>query len=98
MYIDLYFPLGLLVDRDEIQEALETSLSGVIAVVGAGSGTAGSNLDLEVLPGADRDNTLRMITDVLITLGVPGETVVALSDTGQRKTLVDLRSSNENLD
>ncbi|XVU21483.1 hypothetical protein ACQPZJ_29945 [Actinoplanes sp. CA-054009] len=68
--IDLYFPPGLPVDRDEIEEEL-SEVDG-FEVVGAGSGESGSNLDLEVAVGKPVDEALRQVREVLGRLGVTG--------------------------
>lgn len=72
-YLDVYFPPGLTVDRDEIEErigALEC-----FEAVGGGAGHAGSNLDFLVRTG-DTDTTadaaVRRVTEVLEALGAAG--------------------------
>ena len=67
-FIDLYFPPGLEVDRDEIEEELG-ELDG-IDVVGAGSGEEGSNLDLEISTEVSPDDAVRQVTETLERLGV----------------------------
>jgi len=87
MFIDIYFPPGLTIDRDEIQVELERQLGSRGEVVGAGTGEAGSNLDLEIFDVADRTAVLDLITSALADLGVPPETIIATSDTGEKLAL-----------
>jgi hypothetical protein len=67
-FVDVYFPPGLSIDRDEIEEEL-IELDG-FEVVGAGSGETGSNIDLEVSSEVSADEAIRQVTDVLERLGV----------------------------
>ena len=56
MFIDIYFPPGLTIDRDEIQVELERQLGSRGEVVGAGTGEAGCAERLlgEDHPGRER--------------------------------------------
>ena len=77
------------VDRDDIEDELESALGDRGAVTGAGTGRFGSNLDLEIEPGADRQEILESIVSVLERIGVgdsvrvrpgDGELWIRLSD------------------
>jgi hypothetical protein len=91
MFIDIYFPPHLPIDRDLIQEELEQQLGLRGEVVGAGGSDAGSNLDLEVFEPVDRRSVIAAIVSTLDRLGVPDETILALSDTGERRSIRELR-------
>lgn len=90
MFVDLYFPRELQLDRDEIQERLEAVLEGRGEVVGAGTGPAGTNLDLEIADATDGAAALAAIIETLASIGVPSDTVVAVSDPPSRRTLAEL--------
>lgn len=91
MFVDLYFPPGLLLDRDEIHEAIEASPQGDAEVVGAGTGVSGSNLDLELMPTIDLIHALRQLEEVLSRLRVPDGTLIVTSEPVERISLADLR-------
>lgn len=88
MFIDIYFSGRLPLDRDEIEEAFAEVTE--FEIVGAGSGEAGSNLDLEVGSAVDRADALRIVAEVLHQLGVAEISHVRISDTGERIAVVDL--------
>lgn len=92
MFVDLYFPVGLAADRDEIQRAIEALLDGDVEVVGAAIGSSGSNLDLELSPTIDLISALTKIEQVLRGFGVPDATVIAISDRSEPLSLAELRS------
>jgi hypothetical protein len=93
MFIDIYFPAELPVDRDVIQEELEKKLGGRGEVVGAGAGESGSNLDLELFDPVDRGSMIDAIVSTLDRLGVPDETILAMSDTGERRSIREFRKA-----
>lgn len=88
-FVDLYFGIGLTVDRDEIQAAIEEDLGAQVDVVGAGTGAAGSNLDLGI--SEDVDLALATLARTLTRLGVPEDALVAISDPAEKVTLAELR-------
>jgi ABC-type molybdate transport system permease subunit len=90
-FVDLYFPPNMPVGRDEIQAAIEEELGSVVEVVGAGTGETGSNLDLEVVEPVDMPPLLAALAVTFARLGLPGETLVAVSEPPERVTLVELR-------
>ena len=63
MFIDIYFTQELPVDRDDLEDAL-AALDG-FAVVGAGSGENGSNIDLEVEDSILEADAVRSVNGVL---------------------------------
>ncbi|GAA2881058.1 hypothetical protein GCM10010443_50230 [Actinoplanes cyaneus] len=77
-FVDVYFPPGLPVDRDEIEDEL-SELDG-FEVVGAGTGESGSNLDLEVSSDLAADDAVRQVTEVLERLGVAAGARINVSD------------------
>lgn len=88
-FVDLYFPLGLEVDRDEVQEAIERDLGGAVEVVGSGTGTSGSNLDLEVREGTG-DQIVTRLAGTLRRLGVSAATKIVVSDPPATVMLADV--------
>ncbi|MEV0807807.1 hypothetical protein [Micromonospora sp. NPDC050200] len=88
MFIDVYLPPGLPVDRDEIEEEFE-ELDG-FEVVGAGVGEEGANIDLEIDPSVPREAALREVVRILDNLGVADRTRLRLSDTGESVNAADL--------
>ncbi|MEU4560506.1 hypothetical protein AB0F72_19180 [Actinoplanes sp. NPDC023936] len=77
-FVDVYFPPGLPVDRDEIEDEL-SELDG-FEVVGAGTGESGSNLDLEVSSDLAADDAVRQVTEILERLGVAAGARINVSD------------------
>ncbi|MEU8241050.1 hypothetical protein AB0C07_22630 [Actinoplanes missouriensis] len=76
--VDVYFPPGLPVDRDEIEDEL-SELDG-FEVVGAGTGESGSNLDLEVSSDLAAGDAVRQVTEILERLGVADRARINVSD------------------
>ena len=97
VYLDLYFPPNLPLDREEIQAAIETDVGPVVTVVGAGLNNRGSNLDLEVSWVTEIDLVLRAVATTLAQLRVPDETLVAISDPPEKVELGELRKRYVNL-
>ncbi|GAA2729840.1 hypothetical protein [Actinocorallia aurantiaca] len=69
-FVEIWIDGPIEVDRDDIEDALNEALAGAGEVSGAGSGTGGSNLDVDVFEGADRSNVLNRVFEVLNALGV----------------------------
>jgi hypothetical protein len=90
-FVDLYFPLGLEMDRDEIQDAIEREMDEAVEVVGAGVGTTGSHIDLEVRGSIDQ--VVNRLAGTLRRLGVPESTRIVVSDPGTTLTLADVAPS-----
>ncbi|WP_327092547.1 hypothetical protein OIE66_18505 [Nonomuraea sp. NBC_01738] len=68
MFVEIVF-VGLQIDRDEVEEALEIAFGDDGEVTGAGSGMGQCHLDLEIEERADRDEALRRLERVLAELG-----------------------------
>lgn len=60
-FIEIVIDGPIPVDRDDVEDALSDALDGIGEVTGAGTGGFGSNLDLEVDPGADRNEVLQRV-------------------------------------
>lgn len=65
MFVEIVF-VGLPIDRDEVEEALESEFE----VTGAGSGMGPCHLDVEVVEGSDTTAALERLRAVLSDLGV----------------------------
>jgi hypothetical protein len=91
-FVDLYFPPNLPIERDQIQLAIEGDLGTTAEVVGAGSGAAGSNLDLEISETANLRSLLTALAVTLTRLGVPDETLIQVSEPPGKIALSELRS------
>ena len=63
-------------DRDEVEDALDRALGSDGQVVGAESGSSGSNLDLEI--SGDPERALTRVTAVLKELGMPADTYLVM--------------------
>lgn len=68
MFVEIVF-VGLPVDRDEVEEALEAAFELDGEVTGAGSGMGRCHLDLEI-KGSDPTAALKRLRAVLSDLGV----------------------------
>ena len=60
-FVEVIIDGPILVDRDDVEDALEMALGGIGEVTGAGTCNGVSNLDVEVDSGADRSEVLRRI-------------------------------------
>ncbi|MER7693243.1 hypothetical protein [Streptomyces sp. NPDC097610] len=69
MFVEIVF-VGLLIDRDEVEEALEAAFESDGEVTGAGSGMGRCHLDLEIVEGSDTAAALERLRTVLSDLGV----------------------------
>lgn len=75
MFFEIVFPPSADVCRDQVEDALEEALgkNDLGAVTGAGAGTEGSNIDVEL----NNDQAgLACVIRVLRSMDVPAETVV----------------------
>jgi hypothetical protein len=86
MFVDVYMSASETVPRADVSDELEDRLPAGCEVVGAGSGMGVSNVDIEI---PDR-SMLPAIDGILQSLGLRGDTVLALSDTGERVQLAQL--------
>lgn len=73
------FPSRLDTGRDVIEDAIDEALEGRGEVVGGGSGTSGSNIDIEIFEGEPRD-FLDVVRSVLQQLEVPNDTEIVIGD------------------
>ncbi|MFI6650019.1 hypothetical protein ACIBI8_20695 [Streptomyces sp. NPDC050529] len=69
MFVEIVF-VGLPIDRDEVEEALEAAFELDGEVTGAGSGMGRCHLDLEIVDGPDTTAALERLRAVLSDLGV----------------------------
>ncbi|MFD8691670.1 hypothetical protein [Streptomyces sp. NPDC059651] len=69
MFVEIVF-VGLPIDRDEVEEALETAFEYDGEVTGAGSGMGRCHLDLEITGNLDASTALERLRGVLSELGI----------------------------
>jgi hypothetical protein len=69
LFVEIVF-VGLPIDRDEAEEALEAAFERDGEVTGAGSGRGRCHLDLEVAESSDPAAALERLRPVLAELGV----------------------------
>lgn len=81
MFAELILPRDLSVDRDDVEDALAEAIHGKGVVTGAGTGIYGSNLDLDLAEGWDREELLAVIRTTILALGVSGATIKLEGDT-----------------
>ncbi|MFE0374437.1 hypothetical protein ACFW1M_02410 [Streptomyces inhibens] len=72
--------VGLPIDRDEVEEALEAAFELDGEVMGAGSGMGGCHLDLEIAESLDTTAALERLQGVLAELGVAGCATLNVSE------------------
>lgn len=72
MFAELHLPIGVPVDRDEVEDAVGEAIKGVGEVSGAGTGSYGSNLDLDLDDDVDIPGLLTTIGELVTTLGITG--------------------------
>lgn len=77
MDIFVYFPPGMEIPRDLIEDELDEALEGRGEVTGGGGGVAGSNIDIWVRDGGDPDY-LAAVRTVLARLDVPSGSVIEI--------------------
>ena len=82
MFLDIYLHPDEPMARYDVEAALEERLPAGCEIVG-GIGQAGANIDLEI---PDR-NAAQVVADVLRSLGVRSDTVLAFSDTREKVRL-----------
>lgn len=75
VFAELHLPLGLALDRDELEDQISTAFGQAAECVGAGSGVFGSNLDFEFGDDLDSDHVTRKLGALLHQLGVEGAKV-----------------------
>ncbi|MFC5645213.1 hypothetical protein [Kitasatospora cinereorecta] len=79
MFVEIVF-VGLPIDRDEVEEALEAAFGSEGEITGAGSGMGQCHLDLEIAPGMDPDAALERLRAVLAGLGVEEHATLTVGD------------------
>ncbi|MFE7788770.1 hypothetical protein [Streptomyces sp. NPDC057460] len=72
--------VGLPIDRDEVEEALEAAFSLDGEVMGAGSGMGRCHIDLEIAEGSEKAAVLDRLRALLSELGVIGCATFNVSD------------------
>ncbi|MEE4494009.1 hypothetical protein [Streptomyces sp. BE230] len=72
--------VGLPIDRDEVEEALEAAFEFDGEVTGAGSGIGRCHLDLEITGGLDATAALERLRGVLSELGIAKYAALNVSD------------------
>lgn len=78
-FVEIVF-VGLPIDRDEVEEALEAAFELDGEITGAGSGTGRCHLDLEIAEGSDATAVLERLRAVLSELGVAGHATLDVSE------------------
>ncbi|MFD7641812.1 hypothetical protein ACFV4P_14280 [Kitasatospora sp. NPDC059795] len=79
MFVEIVF-VGLPIDRDEVEEALEAAFGSDGEITGAGGGMGRCHLDLEIEESLDPDTALARLRGVLIGLGVEEHATLNVSD------------------
>lgn len=79
MFVEIVF-VGLPIDRDEVEEALEAAFGVDGEVTGAGSGMGRCHLDLEIAAGLDKTSALERLQSVLSELGITECATLKVSD------------------
>lgn len=79
MFVEIVF-VGLPIDRDEVEEALEAAFELDGEVTGAGSGMGRCHLDLEITGGSGATATLERLRGVLSELGIAEYATLNVSD------------------
>jgi hypothetical protein len=81
LFVEIVF-VGLPIDRDEVEEALEAAfgVDGEVTGAGAGSGMGRCHLDLEIAAGLDKTSALERLRGVLSELGVTKCATLNVSD------------------
>ncbi|MFI6653871.1 hypothetical protein ACIBI8_40750 [Streptomyces sp. NPDC050529] len=72
--------VGLPIDRDEVEEALEAAFEFDGELTGGGSGLGRCHLDLEIAEGTDTHEALERLRAVLSERGVAGCATVNVSE------------------
>ncbi|WTX00097.1 hypothetical protein OG216_45125 [Streptomycetaceae bacterium NBC_01309] len=79
MFVEIVF-VGLPIDRDDVEEALEAAFELDGEVTGAGGGMGRCHLDLEIAEGADPAAALERLRRVLSELGVAAYATLHVGD------------------
>lgn len=79
MFVEIVFE-GLPIDRDEVEEAVETAFERDGEVTGAGGGMGRCHLDLDIAEGVDPTAALARLRGVLSELGVAERATLNVSD------------------
>ncbi|MEU9546834.1 hypothetical protein [Streptomyces mirabilis] len=79
MFVEIVFA-GLPIDRDEVEEALDSAFGPDGEITGAGSGMGRCHLDLEIEESLDRGLALERVHSVLAGLGVQEHATLNVSD------------------
>ena len=90
MDLFVYFPPNLGIDRDYVEESIQSVLGDIGEVTGGGAGQSGSNVDIEVFQDIDIDRAIALVSKLLISINAPGETLIVRGDTKQARLLRDL--------
>lgn len=69
-FVEIWFDGPMSVDRDDVEDALNSALQGIGEVTGGGTGESGSNLDVEVDEQFPRDLVMGRIFAVISDLEV----------------------------
>ncbi|KHL91218.1 hypothetical protein QW71_35935 [Paenibacillus sp. IHB B 3415] len=77
MDVFVYFKSKQSYSRDEIEEAIEEILETRGEVTGSGSGTNGSNLDIEIYDESD-DEAVEQVKKVLRQMKVTNDTTIVV--------------------
>ena len=85
--IYIYFPLGMSTPRDEMEDSIEQFLGGRGEVTGSGTGSSGSNLDVELVDVQFSDEVFEGLMELLRTLNVPARTRVVRPKTGVKRKI-----------
>lgn len=75
MFAELHLPVGIPVDRDEVEDAVGAAIEGSGEVAGAGTGVYGSNLDLVLYDDADVPGLLAALGELVAAFGIVGARV-----------------------
>lgn len=70
LFAELQLPADTPVDRDELEEAVIDAFEGMAEVTGAGTGSFGSNLDIQFDGALGRDDIVTTVKTVLASRGV----------------------------
>jgi hypothetical protein len=83
----LYFPPGLTLARDQLEDEIQTFLGERGEVTGNGSGAAGSNVDIAIADDADVDAIVHGLSELLRSLGLPPGTRLSRPKEGRHEQI-----------
>jgi hypothetical protein len=69
LFAELLLPVGLKVDRDDVEDSVSEEFQDVVEVTGAGTGDYGANLDLE-FSSTDQSDVVSRLREVLRSLDI----------------------------